>query len=71
MRIIKPSWLTHGGKSGDPSLEYLGSALLTIGSTGEKKDFEVYSCNVSPDGERLVTAAGGTLQAVATTIRVN
>jgi protein HIRA/HIR1 len=26
---------------------------------GEKKDFEVYSCHVSPDGERLVTAAGG------------
>lgn len=31
------------------------------GITGEKKDFEVYSCHVSPDGERLVTAAGGTL----------
>ena len=26
---------------------------------GEKKDFEVYSCHVSPDGARLVTAAGG------------
>ncbi|KAG8525606.1 HIR complex subunit [Bacidia gigantensis] len=26
--------------------------------SGEKKDFEVYSCNVSPDGSRLVTAAG-------------
>ena len=25
---------------------------------GEKKDFEVYSCHVSPDGARLVTAAG-------------
>ncbi|KAF2003286.1 protein HIR1 [Amniculicola lignicola CBS 123094] len=25
---------------------------------GELKDFEVYSCHVSPDGERLVTAAG-------------
>ncbi|OJJ49630.1 hypothetical protein ASPZODRAFT_128121 [Penicilliopsis zonata CBS 506.65] len=25
---------------------------------GEKKDFEVYSCDVSPDGSRLVTAAG-------------
>ncbi|KAI9716461.1 MAG: HIR complex subunit [Candelaria pacifica] len=24
----------------------------------EKKDFEVYSCHVSPDGSRLVTAAG-------------
>ncbi|KAI5300579.1 HIR complex subunit [Ascosphaera atra] len=37
MRVIKPSWLTHGG---------------------ELKDFEVYSCDVSPDGQRLVTAAG-------------
>ncbi|EEH08017.1 histone transcription regulator slm9 [Histoplasma capsulatum G186AR] len=27
---------------------------------GERKDFEVYSCDVSPDGKRLVTAAGGT-----------
>jgi protein HIRA/HIR1 len=27
---------------------------------GEKKDFEVYSCHVSPDGTRLATAAGGT-----------
>ncbi|KAI4212310.1 MAG: hypothetical protein LQ351_005023 [Letrouitia transgressa] len=27
--------------------------------SGEKKDFEVYSCHVSPDGSRLVTAAGG------------
>ena len=27
--------------------------------SGEKKDFEVYSCHVSPDGTRLVTAAGG------------
>ncbi|KAL8775770.1 MAG: hypothetical protein Q9194_003651 [Teloschistes cf. exilis] len=26
--------------------------------SGEKKDFEVYSCHVSPDGSRLVTAAG-------------
>lgn len=26
---------------------------------GERKDFEVYSCDVSPDGKRLVTAAGG------------
>ncbi|PYH89436.1 putative histone transcription regulator Hir1 [Aspergillus ellipticus CBS 707.79] len=25
---------------------------------GERKDFEVYSCDVSPDGSRLVTAAG-------------
>ena len=27
--------------------------------SGEKKDFEVYSCHVSPDGSRLVTAGGG------------
>ncbi|KAI9674827.1 MAG: HIR complex subunit [Caeruleum heppii] len=26
--------------------------------SGEKKDFEVYSCHVSPDGSRLATAAG-------------
>ena len=27
--------------------------------SGDKKDFEVYSCHVSPDSSRLVTAAGG------------
>src|SRR5690348_13365123 len=32
------------------------SALIPV---GERKDFEVYSCDVSPDGSRLVTAAGG------------
>lgn len=33
---------------------------LTCASTlGEQKDFEVYSCHVSPDGSRLATAAGG------------
>ncbi|KAH7323667.1 TUP1-like enhancer of split-domain-containing protein [Rhexocercosporidium sp. MPI-PUGE-AT-0058] len=37
MKVIKPSWLLHGG---------------------EQKDFEVYSCHVSPDGSRLATAAG-------------
>ncbi|KAK2074587.1 hypothetical protein P8C59_008782 [Phyllachora maydis] len=26
--------------------------------TGEQKDFEVYSCHVSPDGQRLATAGG-------------
>lgn len=26
---------------------------------GEQKDFEVYSCHVSPDGKRLATAGGG------------
>lgn len=28
-------------------------------ATGEQKDFEVYSCHVSPDGSRLATAGGG------------
>ena len=42
-----------------PSLEEAWT--LTIADracVGEKKDFEVYSCHVSPDGDRLVTAAG-------------
>ena len=34
--------------------------------TGEKKDHEVYSCHVSPDGARLVTAAGGRSQLLLT-----
>jgi protein HIRA/HIR1 len=29
---------------------------------GEKKSFEVYSCDISPDGERLVTSAAGMFQ---------
>ena len=33
--------------------------LTILIPTGERKDFEVYSCDVSPDGSRLVTAAGG------------
>lgn len=33
-------------------------ALLCF-ATGEQKDFEVYSCHVSPDGSRLATAGGG------------
>ena len=37
---------------------FIRAEWLTHG--GEKKDFEVYSCHVSPDGTRLVTAAGGT-----------
>jgi len=32
---------------------------LWLSHGGDKKDFEVYSCHVSPDGSRLVTAAGG------------
>lgn len=27
--------------------------------SGDKKDFEIYSCHVSPDGSRLATAGGG------------
>lgn len=34
-------------------------------TTGENKDFEVYSCHVSADGKRLVTAAGGTRSRVS------
>ena len=38
-------------------MHFIRPTWLTHG--GEKKDFEVYSCHVSPDGTRLVTAAGG------------
>ena len=38
-------------------MRYIRPVWLT--HSGEKKDFEVYSCHVSPDGTRLVTAAGG------------
>lgn len=38
-------------------MKYIRPVWLT--HSGEKKDFEVYSCHVSPDGKRLVTAAGG------------
>ncbi|CAF9926430.1 MAG: HIR complex subunit [Alectoria fallacina] len=37
-------------------MKYIRPVWLT--HSGEKKDFEVYSCHVSPDGKRLVTAAG-------------
>jgi len=40
-------------------MHFIRPVWLTHG--GEKKDFEVYSCHVSPDGSRLVTAAGGML----------
>lgn len=29
-----------------------------LSHSGEQKDFEVYSCHVSPDGKRLATAGG-------------
>lgn len=36
------------------------AAVANVGQfLGERKDFEVYSCDISPDGSRLVTAAGG------------
>ncbi|KAJ2980231.1 hypothetical protein NUW58_g7002 [Xylaria curta] len=35
---------------------------------GEQKDFEVYSCHVSPDGKRLATAGGGTCPRPRTTV---
>lgn len=38
-------------------MRFIKPLWLTHG--GDKKDFEVYSCNVSPDGSRLVTAGGG------------
>ncbi|CAG8953214.1 hypothetical protein HYFRA_00003415 [Hymenoscyphus fraxineus] len=37
-------------------MKFIKPAWLT--HSGEQKDFEVYSCNVSPDGTRLATAAG-------------
>lgn len=39
----------------------LRARLTSLILIGERKDFEVYSCDVSPDGKRLVTAAGGKL----------
>jgi hypothetical protein len=35
------------------------STKTWISDAGERKDFEVYSCDVSLDGSRLVSAAGG------------
>ena len=40
-------------------MHYIRPLWLT--HSGEKKDFEVYSCHISPDGLRLVTAAGGNI----------
>ncbi|MCJ1354317.1 MAG: HIR complex subunit [Icmadophila ericetorum] len=37
-------------------MHYIRPVWLTHG--GEKKDFEVYSCHVSPNGERLASAGG-------------
>lgn len=46
--------------AGEGEVDWLSITQLTILiPTGERKDFEVYSCDVSPDGSRLVTAAGG------------
>ena len=43
---------------------------LWLNHSGDKKDFGVYSCHVSPDSERLVTAAGGKAASVGTTFRL-
>ena len=45
------------GKVQSTVMHFIRPVWLT--HSGEKKDFEVYSCHVSPDGTRLVTAAGG------------
>ncbi|TVY22446.1 Protein hir-1 [Lachnellula hyalina] len=37
-------------------MKFIKPSWLT--HSGEQKDFEVYSCHVSPDGSRLATAAG-------------
>jgi len=58
MHIIKPLWLKHGGEL-DAQFTYDSMPCFGLTLLGEKKDFEVYSCHVSPDGVRLVTAAGG------------
>lgn len=60
MRITKPSWLSHKGIVFSALASYPKSPMkqLTV-SEGEQKDFEVYSCHVSPDGKRLATAGGG------------
>jgi protein HIRA/HIR1 len=64
MHLIKPQWLTHPGKRtlaqyAPLVVFYNHEYQLTLRLLGELKDFEVYSCHVSPDGSRLVTAAGG------------
>jgi hypothetical protein len=75
MKFIKPAWLTHSGKLIANTIAMahftIGRWLDTLKphqtdfalpcacALGEQKDFEVYSCHVSPDGSRLATAAGG------------
>ena len=69
MKFIKPAWLSHSGEcswaSGRKAVEAIWSVDVTDNwrlcpqHLGEQKDYEVYSCHVSPDGSRLATAAGG------------
>ncbi|KAJ6438829.1 transposase-like protein [Purpureocillium lavendulum] len=40
----------------DPEMHIIKPSWLS--HSGEQKDFEVYSCHVSPDGKRLATAGG-------------
>ncbi|KAK7903384.1 HIR complex subunit [Exophiala xenobiotica] len=46
------------GKVNESQARSNAAKAISQESKGEKKDFEVYSCHVSPDGQRLVTAAG-------------
>jgi hypothetical protein len=53
--VVFPGYLRLVFEVGGPLMNGLSFVFVT----GERKDFEVYSCDVSPDGKRLVTAAGG------------
>lgn len=53
--LLRPEWKFYR----EAELTDLGDCVSQC--AGEQKDFEVYSCHVSPDGERLATAGGGPL----------
>jgi protein HIRA/HIR1 len=59
MHIIKPSWLSHSGEYRRLLVDGILGMSQANSTLGEQKDFEVYSCHVSPDGKRLATAGGG------------